>query len=118
MKKEKKMHTRNSYRNRRIFVRDVWTGLKKKKKKGRALPYGREASTENRKPNGQPNKYIAVAEQSKPASPGLQWSTQCTQYSSLLLVSRLGLLEQKNILNESEEELRKAVAELSFFFAS
>ena len=90
----------------------------KKKKKGRALPYGREASTENRKPNGQPNKYIAVAEQSKPASPGLQWSTQCTQYSSLLLVSRLGLLEQKNILNESEEELRKAVAELSFFFAS
>ena len=38
--------------------------------------------------------------------------------SSLLLVSRLGLLEQKNILNESEKELRKAVAELSFFFAS
>ena len=27
-----------------------------KKEKGRALPYAREASTENRKPNGQPNK--------------------------------------------------------------
>ena len=35
MKKEKKMHTRNSYRNRRIFVRDVWTGLKKKRKRVR-----------------------------------------------------------------------------------